>query len=208
MNVIEKLVFIRKQMGYSQSEFAKKIARTTDLIKNIESGRTSPKKDLLQAVSDFTRIPLHDIEYGLINTSSIIFTKETEHMALIPKMKIIPLYDNVASIGGRRMEADGNDNVNIEYINAGDWFPGATAAIRHYDDSMKEYPSGCILPLKPITDFVHGFILGRNYVVEYGLDWNRVTKRIQRKGKTIMEQQEKLFDYDLDIEYDCFCKSS
>lgn len=39
------------------------------------------------------------------------------------------------------MEAN---NKVAEEIDAGDWFPEATAAIHHYGDSMVEYPSGSI----------------------------------------------------------------
>ena len=39
-----------------------------------------------------------------------------------------------------------------EWIDAGDWFHEASAAIRHYGDSMIEYPSGCILVLKKVED--------------------------------------------------------
>lgn len=102
------------------------------------------------------------------------------------KKNLIPLYNDVESIGGSAVAANGNESPSrVEYIDAGDWFPGATAAIRHYGDSMKEYPSGCILALKAINDLKDGFVPGCNYVVEYGDDWNRVTKRIQKKEEEV-----------------------
>lgn len=99
---------------------------------------------------------------------------------------LIPFYSDVASIGGSAIATNKQTNEQVEYIDAGDWFPNATAAIRHYGDSMVEYPSGCILALKDVVDLVNGFVLGQNYVVEYGEDWNRVTKRIQRNGSKFM----------------------
>lgn len=98
---------------------------------------------------------------------------------------LIPFYSDIGSVGGSTLEIS-NGKTSVEYIDAGDWFPNASAAIRHYGDSMIEYPSGCILALKEIQDLEHGFILGQNYVVEYGEDWNRVTKRIQKDGKRFM----------------------
>lgn len=52
---------------------------------------------------------------------------------------LIPFYNDVASIGG-----------NNEYVDTGDWFKDATAAIRHYGESMVEYQNGCILALKEV----------------------------------------------------------
>ncbi|MPM63753.1 hypothetical protein SDC9_110636 [bioreactor metagenome] len=49
-----------------------------------------------------------------------------------------------------------------EWIDTGELFPEATSAIRHYGDSMPEYPSGFILLLKRMIDL--GLIIwGRNY---------------------------------------------
>lgn len=104
----------------------------------------------------------------------------TEKEALKPK-NLIPLYEDVESIGGRNYVAEMNGiSHSPEMIDAGDWFPGVTAAIRHYGDSMTEYPSGCILALKTINNREE-FSPGKNYVVETYED--RVTKRMQRSEK-------------------------
>lgn len=94
------------------------------------------------------------------------------------KKNLIPFYDDVASIGGVNSisaSMDGKMPSN-EWIDAGDWFLDATAAIRHYGDSMCEYPSGCILALKELHD-KRQIIWGKNYCVE--TDEMRVTKRLQ-----------------------------
>lgn len=96
----------------------------------------------------------------------------------IKKKNLIPFYDDVASIGGvntisATMEGHMPSN---EWIDAGDWFIDATAAIRHYGNSMIEYPSGCILALKELHD-QRQIIWGRNYCIE--TDEMRVTKRLQ-----------------------------
>lgn len=94
------------------------------------------------------------------------------------KKNLIPFYDDVSTIGGvNTLSAtmDGHMPSN-EFIDAGDWFIGATAALRHYGDSMNEYPSGCILALKEIHD-KRQIVWGRNYCVE--TDEMRVTKRLQ-----------------------------
>ena len=96
--------------------------------------------------------------------------------------KLIPFFDDITTIGGY------NDSTSImeisqnhvsEWIDAGDWFPEATAAIRHYGDSMIEYPSGSILALKRVHD-KRLIINGRNYVIE--TTEFRVTKQLQDDG--------------------------
>lgn len=97
-----------------------------------------------------------------------------------PKKKI-PLYD-VQSFGGHNgSAADTETAVShvAEWIDAGDWFPGATAAIRHYGDSMVEYPSGSILALRRVED-TRLLINGRNYVIE--TSEFRITKQLQDDG--------------------------
>ena len=97
------------------------------------------------------------------------------------KKKLIPLYDDVSTIGGNlpagysaKMTPDTQAS---EWIDPGSWFKSATHAIRHYEDSMAEYPSGCILALKIVED-KQLVVWGKNYVIstsEY-----RITKRVQR----------------------------
>jgi hypothetical protein len=92
--------------------------------------------------------------------------------------KLIPLYD-VATIGGLKSRVANMEGVTqpSEWIDAGDWFSEATFAIHHYDDSMIEYPSGCILVVREILD-VQLLVWGKNYVIE--TDEYRITKRLQR----------------------------
>lgn len=104
--------------------------------------------------------------------------KERKTVELGKKKNLIPFYDDVASIGGvntisASMEGHMPSN---EWIDAGDWFLDATAAIRHYGESMKEYPSGCILALKELHD-QRQIIWGKNYCIE--TNEMRVTKRLQ-----------------------------
>ena len=124
--------------------------------------------------------PDADINWLLTGEGSML-KKESTPVPQVPARKRIPLYDDVSTIGGL------NDNIAntsdtpspSEWIDAGDWFPEATAAIRHYGDSMVEYPSGSILALKRVKD--QRLILnGRNYVIE--TTEFRVTKQLQYDG--------------------------
>lgn len=99
-----------------------------------------------------------------------------------PEKQLIPFYDDIATIGGRNESGaimEISQNHVSEWIDAGDWFPEATAAIRHYGDSMTEYPSGSILALKRVHD-TRLIINGRNYVIE--TTEFRVTKQLQDDG--------------------------
>lgn len=100
-----------------------------------------------------------------------------------PKRNLIPLYEDVQTIGGTATVANTDPVYQpSEFIDAGDWFPGATAAIRHYGDSMLEYPSGCILALKEVIDR-DLIIWGRNYCIETAE--YRITKKLYNDGDTI-----------------------
>lgn len=96
---------------------------------------------------------------------------------IVKKGNTIPFYDDVSSIGG----TDRSSNMEgvmapSDYIDTGDWFKSATAAIRHYGDSMREYPSGCILAIKEVLD-KRLIVPGRDYVIE--TNEYRVTKQVQ-----------------------------
>ena len=107
-----------------------------------------------------------------------IAIKENNHDEMA-KRNFIPLYNDVATIGGVNSLAASATSVSqtTEYIDAGDWFPGATEAIRHYGDSMVEYPSGCILALKKVED-LRLLLWGRNYCIE--TNEYRITKRLNK----------------------------
>lgn len=95
-------------------------------------------------------------------------------------LKKIPLQDNATEGSIRGTTTNRSHERRNEWIDTGELFPGATSAIRHYGDSMHEYPSGSILVLKRLTDF--GLIIwGRNYYVE--TKEIAVTKRLQDGGE-------------------------
>jgi hypothetical protein len=90
--------------------------------------------------------------------------------------KKIPVFD-VETIGGVNKRIANMKGVSTpsEWMDAGDWFMDATAAMHHYGDSMVEYPSGCILALREIFDFSL-IVWGKAYVIE--TDEYRITKRL------------------------------
>lgn len=129
---------------------------------NVEKNVLKPKKgDTLQPMSDKMKYLQSIVDKAKAKSSS----------------RTIPLY-GVSSIGGTRDVADVDTPITEPeaYIEVGGWFPDATEAGYHYGDSMKEYPSGCILILKRIYN-LRSIVWGSNYVVE--TNEIRVTKRLQ-----------------------------
>jgi len=121
-----------------------------------------------------------DANFLLTGTGEML-KSEVQH---VTKKNLIPLYDDVATIGGSNVVAN-MDGVSTpsEYIDTGDWFKDATAAVRHYCDSMIEYPSGCILALKEVKDR-NLIVFGKNYVIE--TSEYRITKRLQTGSGNIL----------------------
>lgn len=128
-----------------------------------------------------TTYPYLNSEWLLTGEGEMI-KKEKEEVKFVsdPKgnKRMIPFYDDVSTIGGCNSISASMDGCMPagEWIDAGDWFHEASAAIRHYGDSMIEYPSGCILVLKKVED-MRLLLWGRNYMVE--TTEFRITKRLQ-----------------------------
>lgn len=162
---------LRKKLGLTQAQMGEVLGCGQTNISEIERNGKDLEMDqyniLLEKygkeeIDKYTQINIIDIEKG--------------------GKKRIPFYDDVATIGGNKnMLADVSKAGNVsEWIDAGDWFPEATAAIRHYGDSMVEYPSGSILALKRVEDW-RLIIWGRNYCIE--TTEFRITKRLQDGGE-------------------------
>lgn len=152
---------LRKKRGISQEKLAELIGVAPRTIQNYESGGKIPdsKSAILRSV--------------------LCYPNTDEHSGIASHGNLIPFYDNVSSIGGNNDRIANMDSVSepTEYIDAGDWFKNATAAIRHYGDSMTEYPPGCILALKEVIER-QLVVWGKDYVIE--TNEYRVTKRVQR----------------------------
>ena len=119
------------------------------------------------------------VEKTLPSTIGTTFVNEPErkYIGFVSK-NLIPLYDGVVTAGLRSV-ADLSPQIEpVEYVDAGDWFRDATAAMRVHDDSMyPEYKSGSIVALKEVKD-KRLVVYGQDYVIETAE--YRVIKRLQR----------------------------
>ncbi len=166
---IEQIEYL-KEKGIPYTEIAASIGvkpQYINLIKNNKRGASEKltlklceafninHNDLLERIRTYeTQIPeIHEIN---------------EPFEKILSQRRIPLHDKTRDTGSNGEKiANTNEphNRGNAWIDTGELFPEATSAIRHYGDSMSEYPSGSILILKRVTDL--GLIIwGRNYYVE------------------------------------------
>lgn len=165
MNDLIDVKTLRENLGITQKELAKMIGVSEKTVQNWEYGRKVPetKSVILRSLS---------------LKKPIKYAGGTDDAQLEHKGNVIPFYDDVVSIGGKNQLGSDMSGISqpSEYIDTGDWFKNATAAIRHYGESMLEYPAGCILAIKEVInrDLI---VPGRDYVIE--TSEYRVTKRLQ-----------------------------
>ena len=157
-------------MGITEQDFQSKLKAKDLKVSFVISVSKAINKSVYALIDD-----------EVSNTLPLMGDKE----AILPtKKNLIPFYDDVSTIGGLNDRVANTDPSSpTEWIDAGDWFPEATAAIRHYGDRMVEYPSGSILALKRVNN-PQLIMNGRNYVVE--TSEYRVTKQLQDDGDHFM----------------------
>lgn len=172
----DRINLIRKIFcNSSNAEFAEKLGVSTTYASNIcNPGKKVGEKQLNKILEIFPTINPIWLKLGI----GEMLNSESEPKSESSNKKLIPFYDDVISIGGKNDITTNVDGKSIptDYIDAGDWFKDATAAIRHYGESMNEYPTGCILALKEVKDR-ELIIPGRDYTIE--TSEYRVTKRVQ-----------------------------
>lgn len=171
--VQERLIKFIEYLDISISQFEQRAKLANGFVSNTNARMRNSSKNLIS-----TQFPELNMEW-LIRGKGEMLNKEEDDI-IVSTRNIIPFYDDVVTIGGvNSMVANLENSSNVEYIDTGDWFNDATSAIRHYGDSMVEYPSGSILALKRVRD-TNLLIWGRNYCIE--TTEFRITKRLQDGG--------------------------
>ena len=152
--------------GIPVSRFEKSIGVSNGYVNSISKGIATEKINRIRE------------SYPTLNIDWLI---SGEGEMLVSQRKKIPLFDSASTIGGYTDTiANMESAMPSEWIDAGDWFPDATAAIYHQGDSMKEYPSGCILVVRRVNDPTL-IINGATYVIE--TPEYRITKQITDDGE-------------------------
>lgn len=177
MGLKERLVEYIDFKGLSVKSFETKCGLSNGAVSKMgDNTRRSTIDNISKSYPDLNQTWL------LTGEGEMLKEESGETKPAVAKQKnIIPFYDDVATIGGHNdVVADTSGSGHIsEWIDVGDWFPEATAVIRHYGDSMVEYPSGSLLAVKRLNDW-RLIIWGRNYVVE--TTEFRITKKLQDGG--------------------------
>ena len=179
MELSERINALVKYSGLSIPKFAKAIGtQTPQAIRDLISGKTKTlSKDIYDKILSYN----HNIRpaWLLAGDGEMLISYEKKREPSQNSVgRMIPFYD-VETTGGYDGLVSGSDEGElVGYVQPGGWFDGReTAAIRHVGDSMIEYPSGCILAVRAVTD-TRLLVPGHNYVFE--TSEYRVTKRYQR----------------------------
>lgn len=163
--------------GLNKNSFSKEIGLTNNVTigRILNEDRDPSPKTVKMILDRFPQVNPNWLKFG-----EVPMIVEKASINLSQPRKKIPVYDSqtIGGVNDTVANVDGSAKVSEE-IDAGDWFPEATAAIHHYGDSMVEYPSGSILALKRVNDR-RLIINGRNYVVE--TTEYRITKQLQYNG--------------------------
>lgn len=171
-----------RSISLSQVAIAEKLGVTKAYVNALLSGRQRFGKKQAEIWSEKFGLS----KAWLLTGEGEMLTQENAHDIEIsvddkPKAasRLIPLYDAETTGGFGGLVSSSNADVSLMgYVQAGSWFDGReTAAIRHTGNSMVEYPDGCVLAVREVTDR-HLLVPGRNYVIE--TSEYRITKRVQK----------------------------
>ena len=177
MTTKERLLEFLAYKKIGQTKFEEFCGLSRGLINNMKGSLSTASVNKIA-----NTYPELNTEWLLQGKGLMLKIPETENLPQTRKK--IPVYDSQTIGGLNGTVANVDDSAMVsEEIDAGDWFPEATAAMHHYGDSMVEYPSGSILALKRVND-KRLIINGRNYVIE--TTEFRVTKQLQYDGGDVI----------------------
>lgn len=172
-----------KDSGIPYSDIAKRLGVLPQYLNNIRNGDRGASENMVLKLCEAFDINHNDLlkrfkQYEKEDIEENSNNIEDPEEAKDKNVNKIPFYNEVVTVGGDSTTSDVTTphGPPTRWINAGDWFPGATSAITHYGDSMEEYPSGTILVLKRVVD-MDLIVPGCNYSIE--TSEYRVTKRLQ-----------------------------
>lgn len=188
-SVKERALYFIKYKGLTMKEFESLADLSTGYITSMRKSFGEQKlSNVLKAFPELNR------DWLLYGEGEMLKTEKPGQESLkeisfedahkYPKGVLIPYFADTYTRGGLtdRMPSTDITEKETSYINAGSLFARATSALKHFGDSMIEYPSGCVLFCREVE---HPSLLvnGLPYVIE--TKEYRVTKKIHDKGEFI-----------------------
>jgi len=177
----ERLIEFLAYLGIGQNKFEEKVGLSIGYINKLKGDmKFKTLEKVTHSYPELNENWLKTGEGSMLNEekSDVQFFESENRPS---GKRLIPLWDDISTIGGRNKIANiSTSSQPSEWIDPGDWFKSATHALRHYEDSMIEYPTGCILALKQVYDR-RLLIPGKDYVFE--TSEYRITKKL---GKSKM----------------------
>ena len=177
----ERLIEFLAYLGMGQTKFEEKVGLSRGFVNTLKDNLTLKTLTKIE-----TAYPELNTDWLKTGEGEMLKEEKSGVQFYGPEnaptgKRLIPLYDDGATTIGGNLKRGRSANMQsnshpTEWIDPGDWFKNVTAAIRHYEDSMIEYPSGCVLALREVQDKML-LIPGKDYVIE--TTENRVTKKIQ-----------------------------
>lgn len=157
MSVKNRIKQYVKHIGITIVAFEKSINVTNGYVNAISKSIGIEKISLI--IEIYSNL---NIEWLLTGNGEML----KENLKLYESQNIIPFYEDFYFFP-ISLKSDSINTIksNSFKINSGDWFNGATAAIRHNGNSMIEYKNGCTLVIKECLE-INEIIWGRNYVLE------------------------------------------
>lgn len=187
---------IREVKNITQDEMVAMTGIPKRSYVDYENGKSDIQLSKLQKIATVLNVSIGDLVGETKNEQKVIKLNDNNNdnnfdnkqkvtkklsLGLDENYHLIPLYDGVVTAGMRSVADLSPQTEPAEYINAGDWFRDATAAMRIHDDSMfPEYKSGSIAALKAVNN-KQLIIYGQDYVIE--TSEYRVIKRLQRSDQ-------------------------
>lgn len=187
-SVKERTLYFIKYKGLTMKEFESLADLSTGYVTSMRKSFGEQKlSNVLKAFPELNRDWLLYGEGEMLKTEKPqeeIKEVPFEDAHKYPKGVLIPYFADTHTRGGltdRQAPTDIEERVT-SYIESGSLFANATSAIKHFGDSMVEYPSGCVLFCRKVEN-PSLLVNGAPYVIE--TTEYRVTKKIHDKGNFI-----------------------
>lgn len=179
--ITDRILQIIEYKGINKSKFYRDTQLSNGFLDKVKDVGVSKIEYILNAYPDINSDWLVTGKGNMLKE----IPPQNDNLITIEKAKeiyaprLIPLYDGIITAG--QMDVDMTPISDpAEFIDAGDWFRDATAAMRVHGDSMPQYPSGSIAALKEVHD--KSLLM---YGQDYGIETSeyRTIKRLQKGTK-------------------------